>query len=233
MNDYGAGAESTDRPYVVFSANPAFGDLDNDGHLDFVVPGEGFGAAGSFALGYKKTVFDNLLGCWNVERNEFLEGCPKRIDDWMFFMNAAIADLDGDGLPEMTVGSGGYYVRAYNYKGAAAAGFPKLTGGWIAAAPAVGDIDGDGKLDVAVVTRNGWLWAWGTQGKTSGRIDWPSFHHDNYNTGNFEAPLDEGTRFRPTQSDGGCGCVVGGRAPSGSALWLVLVLVALLRRRNM
>jgi hypothetical protein len=134
-NDYGAGAESTDRPYVVFSANPAFGDLDNDGHLDFVVPGEGFGAAGSFALGYKKTVFDNLLGCWNIERNEFLEGCPKRIDDWMFFMNAAIADLDGDGLPEMTVGSGGYYVRAYNYKGAAPAGFPKLTGGWIAAAP--------------------------------------------------------------------------------------------------
>ena len=37
---------------------------------------------------------------------------------------------------------------------------PKFTGGWIFTAPAVGDLDGDGRLDVVAVTREGYLFAW-------------------------------------------------------------------------
>ncbi|HJZ89184.1 MAG TPA: FG-GAP-like repeat-containing protein [Polyangia bacterium] len=233
-SDYGPGAESTDKPYVVFSANGSFADLDNDGKLDFIVPGEGFGAAASFAAGSQRVVFDHLLGCWSIERNQFLEGCPKRIDDYMFFMSASVADLDNDGIPEMVVGSGGYYVRAYNYKGAAPAGFPKLTGGWIVQAPAIGDVDGDGKLDVVVGTRNGWLYAWRTEGKVSGKIEWPSFHHDNRNTGNYETPLDQGGGG-PKAGGEGCGCMVGAAAPLGAGLLgmaaLALAWVLILSRR--
>ena len=83
---------------------------------------------------------------------------------------------------------------------------------------AVGDLDGDGTLEVVQMTRNGWLYAWHTTGKAKGRIDWASYHHDLANTGNFATALDEGTAAHP-------GCSMGGAnsTPTG-----VIFLVALL-----
>jgi len=118
--------------------------------------------------------------------------------------------------------SAGYFVHAWNVDGVEAKGFPKYTGGWALSTPAVGDLDGDGKLELVQVTRNGWLYAWHTSGKSSGRIDWASYHHDLQNTGNFASPLDEGSRA----SGGGCGCHIGGR--SGSTPWAVILAVALM-----
>ncbi len=39
-------------------------------------------------------------------------------------------------------------------------GWPKFTGGWMQATPAVGDADGDGDLDVTTLTREGWSFLW-------------------------------------------------------------------------
>jgi len=82
-------------------------------------------------------------------------------------------------------------------------------------------LDGDGKLELAQLTRNGWLYVWHTTGKASGRIDWASYHHDLQNTGNFGTALDEGSR-----ASGGCGCHLGGR--SVSSPWAALLTVALM-----
>lgn len=60
------------------------------------------------------------------------------------------------------------------------------------ATTAVGDVDGDDKLEVVVNSRSGWLYAWHTKGTTDGVITWESFHHDNRNTGNLDVPLDQG-----------------------------------------
>ncbi|HEX6837861.1 MAG TPA: MYXO-CTERM sorting domain-containing protein [Polyangia bacterium] len=112
-------------------------------------------------------------------------------------------------------------MHAWNVDGDEPKGFPKYTGGWALSTPAVGDLDGDGKLELVQVTRNGWLYAWHTSGKATGRIDWASYHHDLQNTGNFSTPLDQGTR-----AGGGCGCQVGG-APVSSP-WAVILGVALM-----
>ncbi len=40
--------------------------------------------------------------------------------------------------------------------GSIAEGWPKFTGGWMQATPAVGDADGDGDLDITTLTREGW-----------------------------------------------------------------------------
>ena len=54
-------------------------------------------------------------------------------------------------------------------------------------------MDGDGKLEVVVPTREGSLYVWDTPGplEVGGRaaVHWPKFHHDVRNTGNVHAPL--------------------------------------------
>ena len=51
----------------------------------------------------------------------------------------------------------------------------------------VGDFDGDGTFDVAVTTRDGWLFVWRTEGKAGESLfEWNGFNHDPHNTGNYE-----------------------------------------------
>jgi hypothetical protein len=58
----------------------------------------------------------------------------------------------------------------------------------------VGDLDGDGQLEVSVATRSGWMYAWHTGGTKDGVAGWTSYHHDNRNTGNYDAPADFGVK---------------------------------------
>ncbi|NIO07977.1 MAG: hypothetical protein GTO40_08235 [Deltaproteobacteria bacterium] len=108
-------------------------------------------------------------------------------------MNPAIADIDGDGLPEIIAGSGGYLVRAMDHLAQEPVGWPKFTGHWLAASPAVGDTDGDGLLEVVICSREGKLFVWDTPGpvRVGNRpsVQWQTFHHDQWNTGNFNLPL--------------------------------------------
>ncbi|MEM9194684.1 MAG: alkaline serine protease, partial [Myxococcota bacterium] len=136
---------------------------------------------------------------------------------------------------------GGYYVRAWDACGREAEGFPKFTGGWITSSVALGDIDGDGLIEAVVSTRNGYLFAWNTNGPADGVHPWPEYRHDNHNTGNYDAPLsygefkmaseplvcevetppdggtdggaDAGPRTGGTAGGGGCDCHAGGEAP--------------------
>jgi hypothetical protein len=92
--------------------------------------------------------------------------------------------------------------------------FPKLTGGWIMSSPAAGDIDNDGLNEIAVVTREGWLFVWDSNGKNAVAPDWPTYGHDNMTTSNMrtdaEAPAnvteyewtDDGFTFRMPGDDG-------------------------------
>ena len=202
---YGANSDARNDSEVTVVASPSVGDLDNDGTPDLVEGGAGQDFVLAFATGSSRHDFEHHVAAWDAKSGKYKNGFPRVIEDWEFFSHPAIADVDGDGKPEVLAPSAGYFLHAWNVDGMEPKGFPKYTGGWALSTPAVGDLDGDGKLELAQVTRNGWLYAWHTNGKASGRIDWASYHHDLQNSGNFGTPLDEGTRATP-----GCGCHLGG-----------------------
>ena len=93
-----------------------------------------------------------------------LAGLAGRLEDFTFFNSRSIADLYGDDYPEVITGTGGYFVHAFDGCGdEPRAGRSSPTDGSSPTA-AVGDVTGEGALDVVSATRDGWLYAWSTKG---------------------------------------------------------------------
>jgi hypothetical protein len=189
---FGALSAAQDGPSLVALTSGAFGDLDGDGVLDFAAGTAGLRAGLSALLTSVRFSFEHHLSVWNARTGAYLPAFPALMDDYQFFVNPAIADLDGDGRPEVISGSGGYLVHAFDHLGREPQGWPKFTGHWVAASAAVGDVDGDGLLEVVVTSREGSLFVWDTPGpvQVGGRpaVQWGQFHHDARNTGTFPTP---------------------------------------------
>jgi MYXO-CTERM domain-containing protein len=179
-------------------AQPSLGDVDQDGVPDIVTSGGSLNLAINLQAsgGGTGVKGDSLLAIWSGKTGAMLPASPMVIEDFTFFNSQAIVDLNGDDYPEVITGSGGYFVHAFDGCGREPAGWPKFTGHWIISTPAVGDLDGDHKLEVALGTRDGWLYAWHTEGKDDGVVEWESFHHDNLNSGSLDTPLAQGTKGR-------------------------------------
>jgi hypothetical protein len=230
---FGANTTSDDSPSFIAIANGTIADLDRDRSWDVIWGGAGLGFAEAFAGAGRRVDIDHQVGAWSTRTLEFLPGFPQRVEDHQFFMNPAVADLDDDGYPEVISGSGGYFLHAFDHTGAEPEGWPKFTGGWIISSPAVGDLDGDGTLEVVAATREGYLWAWHTQGRTDGRVDWASFHHDDGNTGNVDTPIGFGESGLDDETGGGGGCCdAGGGSPVGTAVVVFAACIVLLRPRR-
>jgi hypothetical protein len=78
-------------------------------------------------------------------------------------------------------------LHAYGPTGVEPVGFPKFTGGWLSGTTPIGDVDGDGLLEIANWTREGNVFVWDTTVSVcDGDHEWPGFRHDNQNTGAYE-----------------------------------------------
>ncbi|WP_437586501.1 FG-GAP-like repeat-containing protein [Sorangium sp. So ce1000] len=250
------------RAMIPLLSQPALGDIDQDGTPDVIAAGASEAAAlalaGAQGAGQPGPY---LLAVWSGRSGAMLPRAPFVLEDYAISGSQAVVDLNGDDYPEVLSGSSGYFLHAYDGCGREPRGFPKFTGQSIATTPAVGDLDGDGTLEVAVGTRDGWLFAWHTEATTGALIAWESLHHDNQNTGNLDTPLDQGgaqRASRPLTVDlcegaqqaplilrlgGGCACEAAGAEPrrgpgdrgagAGSAIAAALVgAMALWRRRR-
>lgn len=181
--DMGKSTPSDENVFFTVVNNAAFADFDGAGDLEVMAGGSGLRFFISLGISrYMK--FDHLATVWKARTGKMLDAFPQLTEDISFFNSPAAADISGDGMPEMIVGTSGYVLHAFKQDGSEPAGWPKFTGGWLIASPVVGDIDGDGKNEVVVTTREGYLFAWNTQGV--GGLEWPVFRHDPQNTGNYD-----------------------------------------------
>src|ERR1035437_2743335 len=136
---------------------------------------------------------DNGIGAWDPTTGANLAQYNRYIQGLSFFGAAAIADVTGDGTPDILQGADSSALMGFDgTTGQTAAGSPKWTGGWSLFAPATGDVKGTGQTDVSEMTREGYLSIWSTAGNgCAGNSEAWHWHQDDRNTGHY------GTDTRP------------------------------------
>ena len=158
------------------------------------------GAANLLAVN-QNLPFNHVLQAWSLGRESsdprngaYLPGFPVATDDFQLLSQPVVAKVDGAGGGRQAItGTGLYQLHAYGALGREPAGWPKFLGGWVQSTPAVGDVNGDGKLDVMAFTREGWSFLWSTNapecnaGQTATNDQWWTFHHDEHGTANYGA----------------------------------------------
>ncbi len=197
----------------VFNA-AALGDITGDGTPEIATGGSTLFMALNLLISGLNLDYNHVVQAWDVKSGRYLDAYPRSTDDFMIGGEPALADVTGDGIPEIIAGSGLYLLHAYGADGMDKDSFPKLTGGWIMSSPAVSDIDNDGLNEIAVVTREGWLFVWDSNGKNAATPDWPTYGHDNMTTSNLRTDAvppanvteyewtDDGFTFRMPGDDG-------------------------------
>jgi len=186
FQNLGGGARSRAGAAAILGlgANSAFGRQRKGGPLRFFGGVVDARLALAQMLPATPTPFEHLMGGWDSASGVWVSGFPARMEGWQILSGPAIADVDGDGGSEVITGGSGNVMHALRADGTEPAGWPQSLGGWQLAVPAVGDIDGDRRLELVAVTRDGWLYVYDLPTRAGDRVEWPAFRHDAHNSGN-------------------------------------------------
>ncbi|MEY2421986.1 MAG: hypothetical protein QOI95_2053 [Acidimicrobiaceae bacterium] len=198
------GGHSGEVQHANLAEYPVLGDLDGDGKLDMAKGGATLNTAVNLLIVGQNLPYDHLIQAWDATTGDFKLGYPRPIDDFTILSTPSIADVGGQPGQEIVAGSGLYLLHAFGALGQEAPGFPKLTGGWINAVPTIGDVDGDGKLELVAETREGWRFMWDLDApaSTAAITQWPTDSHDECHTNRYGTDCRPPTPVRDLTIDG-------------------------------
>ncbi len=147
-------------------SSPVVADIDRDNKPEIILGGDIYAG--------------NNLGkpagglVWVLKRDgSTYGGYPRSTPGQTVWSSPAVADINGDKLADIIVGTGanwgepaGRRVDAFTAKTRAnLPGWPVSVDGRVVASPAIGDVNGDGKLDVTFASDGGWVYAYTHTGR--------------------------------------------------------------------
>jgi hypothetical protein len=186
--------ENVDKSRVLnLFENPIVANLDGQPGLEVIKGGLTLNQLVNLGIATGQNLpYNHVMQAWNAKTGEELPAFPQAVEDYQLLSSPAVADVSDAPGNEILVGTGLYYLRDFNADGTEGKGFPKFTGGWLFSVPAIGDTDGDGKLEISALTREGYAFQWDTGRPACGTNDeWWTARHDEWNTGAY------GTDSRP------------------------------------
>jgi hypothetical protein len=189
-----AGGETVDKGRVLnLFENPIVANLDGKPGLEVIKGGITLNGLVNLGIATGQNLpYNHVVQAWDGKTGDELPSFPQAVEDYQLLSSPAVADVSDAPGNEIVVGTGLYYLRDFNVDGTEGKGFPKFTGGWLFSVPAIGDTDGDGKLEVSALTREGYAFQWDTDRPACGTNDeWWTARHDEWNTGAY------GTDSRP------------------------------------
>jgi len=159
-------------------SSPALADIDRNGTLEVILGGDIYAG--------------NPLGVpagglvWVLERSGGVYGgYPYSIPGQTVWSSPAVGDLNGDGWPEVVVGTGtnfadpaGRQIHAFTAANRIAlAGWPAALDGRAMGSPAIANIDGDNQLEVVTTSEGGSVYGLDTNGARLWRCGGCSSEH--------------------------------------------------------
>ena len=166
-------------PGDTITTGPVVADLNGDGNRDIIFATQ----TKIYAISYTGAVLDGFP--ISTVGSEVLLSDANRISG-----SIVVADLNGDGKPEIIFGTKGGEI--YAFTGATAKilpGFPLSVGQGLAGSPAVTYDSQTGKLYLAAIGLDGYLYSWTFKGSSAAQVLWGNLLGDNNHMSSMAQPL--------------------------------------------
>jgi len=165
--------------------SPALADFNFDGFLEIVV------AFNHVTASQSQVRVLNHLG-------QTLPGWPIVPGGFTSESSPIVADVSGDGVPDILFGNEGGLLYGWSWTGQNLAGFPLTVGDFIRSTPYANDVDGDGGIDVVLMGWNKNFYIWDFPAPfNAAAAQWPTLKHDQSRSGLYGYRIDQ-----PTDSGG-------------------------------
>jgi len=183
-----AGPVNGPSPLVHFTTSPTIGKVGGQTSLLAVQSGSALndvatGVVATPGLGIR---IRSGLAAWDPQTGTNQPRYTQPIQGLGFLSAPDIADVSGDGKADIIQGGDSGALHAFDgVTGQPLPGWPKWTGGWPLFTPAVGDLYGNGKVEVVAGLREGYLRVYATPGLASANDQGWHWHQNDRDTGHY------------------------------------------------